>query len=238
MDTSWLMEWSGTRLVIDPWLVGSEIDGFKWFNEQWHATEPVSIEDIGHFDAIIISQSYADHCHLNTLKELSSKPIYASPKAANVINGWELPNPVIKIDDEISVGNVQVKCLRPDRRLDPIYYALIFSRDQDAVIYASHGFEPTTEQLEFMKSLNVKLLITTLTEFKLPSFMGGKVNPGMDNARKLVEYLQPEKIINTHDEEKIAKGLVKRLAKVKYPDYDNTGFANFIKTDNYDPVLI
>ena len=89
-----------------------------------------------------------------------------------------------------------------------------------------------------MSSLNIKLLITTLTEFKLPGFMGGKVNPGMDNARKLVEILKPEKIINTHDEEKIAKGLVKRLAKVKYADYDNTGFANFIKTNDYEPVLI
>ena len=49
---------------------------------------------------------------------------------------------------------------------------------------------------------------------------------------------KPEQIINTHDEKKIAKGLVKRLARVHYPDYDNIEFSNFIPMHDYNPVTL
>ena len=33
-DHSWLLETPGLRLVVDPWLLGPEIDGFGWFHTQ------------------------------------------------------------------------------------------------------------------------------------------------------------------------------------------------------------
>ena len=34
LDSSWHIEYGSSRFVVDPWLIGSEIDGFKWLNEQ------------------------------------------------------------------------------------------------------------------------------------------------------------------------------------------------------------
>ena len=62
MDSSWQLEWGNSQILIDPWLIGSEIDGFSWFNEQWHTTEPLAMEGLGIIDAILLSQSYSDHC--------------------------------------------------------------------------------------------------------------------------------------------------------------------------------
>ena len=55
------------------------------------------------------------------------------------------------------------------------------------------------------------------------------------------KQIKPKNTINTHDEEKKAKGLVSSLAKVKYADYDkieSNNSINFIKIDNYDKKVI
>ena len=49
LDSSWYILFSKDPFIIDPWLVGSEIDGFKWLNQQWHIEDPVKIEDLPDF---------------------------------------------------------------------------------------------------------------------------------------------------------------------------------------------
>jgi L-ascorbate metabolism protein UlaG (beta-lactamase superfamily) len=41
MDNSWRLEFGGKSVLIDPWLMGVEVDYFSWFNTQWHKTAPV-----------------------------------------------------------------------------------------------------------------------------------------------------------------------------------------------------
>ena len=36
LDSSWYIKFNKLNFVLDPWLIGSEIDGFKWLNEQLH----------------------------------------------------------------------------------------------------------------------------------------------------------------------------------------------------------
>ena len=82
LDSSWHIEYGKNSFVVDPWLIGSEIDGFKWLNEQWHIKEPVKISDLPEFQFLLISQNYEDHCHIETLKNISDKkPIIATDKA-------------------------------------------------------------------------------------------------------------------------------------------------------------
>ena len=67
------------------------------------------------------------------------------------------------------------------------------------------------------------------------------VNPGMDNVYELYNQLSPRNTINTHDEEKKAKGLVSALAKIEYADYDkieSDNKINFIRIDNYSKIKI
>lgn len=246
LDTSWLLEFNDTSFLIDPWLVGSEVDGFSWFNEQWHIMEPVSPEMLPDYDYVLISQSYEDHCHLPTLIQLGlNKKFIASGKAFNKIkSNFNLEPDVLKEFPEQgqTFGNVNVLCVHPGRKIDPVYYAVIFEVDGDAIFYASHGFH-LTEELgnELSKRYNFKLLITTFTHFKLPGFMGGSVNPGEENAMDLIKKLRPDYVVNTHDEKKKARGLISKIAKVKYPDFKEIHFpeyTEFVGIYDYDPVEI
>ena len=82
LDSSWSIDFNSVNFIVDPWLIGSEIDGFKWLNEAWHIKDPVKIEDLPEFKFLMISQNYEDHCHIETLKKISDKkPIIATELA-------------------------------------------------------------------------------------------------------------------------------------------------------------
>lgn len=223
MDTSWQLTWGATSLLIDPWLLGSEVDGFSWFNEQWHATSPVSIDKLADYQGIIVSQSYPDHCHQKTLQALKRVPLLASPKASKRLHR-EMPNAEIKNLPEVltktwlDFGDLQIAFLDPERIIDPIYYGIVIRKGEKAVVYFPHGFFLTEAQIEMLHPYKIELLITSFSLFQLPFFLGGAVNPGKENALSLIQALNPKKVVHTHDENKHAKGLVKKIAKVIYPN--------------------
>ena len=71
-------------------------------------------------------------------------------------------------------------------------------------------------------------------------WLGGRVSPGLDNARMLVRQLRPQTVINCHDEQKTARGLVTRLAKVSYADAQKVdlGDTTVVPIDGYDAVAV
>ena len=73
MDNSWHLEFGNTRVLVDPWLKGAEVDFFSWFNKQSHSTASVSISDVPTYDVVLITQKYPDHFHIETLLELNPK---------------------------------------------------------------------------------------------------------------------------------------------------------------------
>lgn len=223
MDNSWWLRWNDDALLLDPWLEGSEVDGFSWFNEQWHATPPVHLEAVPGYAHVLVSQPYSDHCHARTLSMLSDRAAYyAVPPARKRINK-ELPS--IHITDipafdtgTTTLGSLRVSRLTPPHKIDPIYHALLICHGKEAVFYAPHGFALSAQQIELLQGLQIKLLITSFAYFKLPAVLGGIINPGTDGALKLMKQLNPQHVLNTHDENKHARGLVIRLAKRLYPD--------------------
>ena len=241
MDSSWYFDFGSTSFLLDPWLVGSEIDGFKWLNEQWHVHEPVSISDLPEYDFIVISQSYEDHCHLETLALLDpSKPIVATRKAYNRLRK-KFPDRAFHLVDEkadaLKFNGIEFRSFRPKKLLDPIYYSMSFTNsDGRSVFYAPHGFTLSEKQLARLQGSTFDLLITTFTDFRIPEILGGHVNPGLENAALLHQQLNPKEVIHTHDEPKRMQGLVARTAKITYPDYgellDDERF-NFRHVDNY-----
>jgi hypothetical protein len=60
------------------------------------------------------------------------------------------------------------------------------------------------------------VLITTTTNYTLPFFLGGTINLGIHKAMQLLETTKAKKLITTHDEQKVGKGLVEKLAKKNY----------------------
>ena len=244
MDSSWHITAGATSFIMDPWLVGSEVDGFTWLNEQWHIVDPVKIDDLPEYEFIVITQSYEDHCHLATLRLLpESKPILATAKAYKRLKS-KFPDRSLHLIPD-GGGSIEWKGLtftgfRPKKLLDPVYFSMsVKTVDNASIFYAPHGFTLSESQLRQIEGDNTKLLITTFTDFRLPEILGGHVNPGLENAALLHEQLNPEKVIHTHDEQKKMKGLVARYAKVEYPDYgelSNSDTFNFIHVDDYQPL--
>jgi len=244
LDSSWHIRYNKTDFIIDPWLIGSEVDGFKWLNEQWHIKEPIPISKLPNYNFILISQNYEDHCHINTLKKIpKDKTLIATEKAYKKLKKEFPKRKIILLEDNkvTSFEGLNFISLRPNKILDPIYYSIVIINKDEAIFYAPHGFTLDNKQLELINKINIKLLITTFTEFEIPKIMGGKVNPGMENVYELYNQIKPLNTINTHDEEKKAKGLVSSLAKIKYADFDkieSKNSINFIRIDNYVKKIV
>ena len=81
-DTSFIITINKKRFLIDPWLLGSEIDGCIFFNTATLVEPAISIDKIGNIDAIIITHEFSDHLHEETLLLLDDKiPILATKSA-------------------------------------------------------------------------------------------------------------------------------------------------------------
>ncbi|MBI1192091.1 MAG: hypothetical protein GC205_02800 [Bacteroidetes bacterium] len=222
-DSSWFLHWNNLRLIVDPWLVGSEVDGAPWLNEQWHVTDPVPPEQVPEADAILIAQSYNDHCHIPTLRSLpATLPILATRKAYNRLKRCFPDRKLLLIPDQGTPLNFRgfvFQAFRPAKRLDPVYFGvMVRPANAPCLFYAPHGFDLKAEEVAQLRETGVHALVTTFTDFRLPGIMGGHVNPGMEQVQALVRSLQPSHLLNTHDEAKQMKGLVARLAKVHYAD--------------------
>lgn len=207
-DATWWCELGGARLVFDPWLVGSEIDYARWFNEAWHTDPVVAPHDAGRIDLVIVSQSYADHCHPATLSQLDA-PVAAVPgcgiEGASAIPPWGT--------EPLRVGALRIWRLSRPWFRPPAYHAIVVADDADrAVLHAPHGLPAAVAtQLE---GLDFEVVAVTRARYQLPFFLGGAVNPGDDAARALVEALRPRRALAIHDEAKRAEGLVSKLARV------------------------
>jgi hypothetical protein len=203
-------------------LIESEVDGFSWFNEQWHTHDPVSIDALPAYNFILISQPYDDHCHIKTLQKLDEVPIVITPRAVKRFRKY-FPHREIQIlkniakEGWLSVQHLEFGFMTYHNKPTSIYDILLIKNDNEIIAYCPHGMIFTKDQLSLLKDFKVKLLITSFSSFRLPKLLGGAVNPGPENALELVDQLSPEKVIDAHDENKKAKGIVKKIAKTYYP---------------------
>jgi hypothetical protein len=242
MDNSWQIIWGECSILLDPWLTGTEVDGFKWFNEQWHATPPLPINELGDYNTIIVSQPYSDHCHAETIKQLNKEANIFAVKPAYKRLSKELPGTTIyKIGDAVAgtwmhIHGLMFSKVTPNRLIDPIYHAIVIAKGNEAIVYAPHGFAFTDAQLAAIKHLSIKALITTFTDYKLPVILGGIINPGINAVSALCKQINPTHLFNTHDEKKHAKGIVSKIAKVVYPELQelkNSRFPNLQLAKDY-----
>jgi hypothetical protein len=94
--------------------------------------------------------------------------------------------------------------------LDLVHHAYLISDGVSTLCYAPHG----TRKILETKEANV--LLTTVTTYELPFYLGGTVNLGLNKALLLAESLKVKTIISTHDEQKRQSGIVASLSKRKY----------------------
>ena len=193
-SNSWLIEWDGVRILLDPWFVGNLVFGgadwlFKGSKNQQHQIP----EDI---DLILLSQGLEDHAHPPTLKQLDrSIPVIASPKAAEVVTELGYSSiTTLEHGATYSCKQVQVKALPGSlvgvTTVENAY--LITGLDSGKTLY----YEPHGNHSSEAQELDsVDVAIAPLVNLKLPLI--GAVIKGQKTALELCQKLKPQVILST-----------------------------------------
>jgi len=248
MDNSWHINFAGKSILIDPWLKGAEVDFFSWFNTQWHRTPPIDIADVPAYDLVIITQKYPDHFHPETLKELQPQKLLVPTSIEHKVKKL-LPQAEVETLDDPSPAllgsQIKLHYLTTKRKRDPIYDALVLEDGEQSILLATHGYaEPESWSSRINNLPPIKLAFTPFNLYQLPSFLGGTVSPGLAAVKDLINAHEPEHIIATHDEDKHAKGLIQKLAKVKFSPSKEELLADLsfkerlLTIDNYQSITI
>ena len=220
MDNSWIIHLENTKILVDPWLFGAEVDYFPWFNKQWHRTPPIQPEILPDYDFCIITQKYPDHFHKETLSVIQPSKIIGPKSIRRYVKRLLPKSTFIGFDEDLSNvfgSGIDIKHIPTKRKIDPIYDALLVKGKEKKVFIATHGFSLAIDQKDAVESsLPVDLLITPLNTYKLPAVLGGYVSPGLKSVEELVQTIEPKFIAATHDEDKHAKGLVSKFAKITW----------------------
>ncbi len=217
-DTSWWLSWGGTSLVIDPWLNGPQVDGFRWFSEQQHVQPVVGAGAVQRPDAIVLTQRYSDHLHLPTIADLETEhgplPMICVQAARRKLKRNSRNTLGVLTTAGVSVGDLHLQLLRPTKRLPPLFNALLIeNQENEVVLYAPHGIQLSDDDWRMIAAKHVKVLMTCTSTYRLPPWLGGLVLPGLEAAQRLVDQVRPELVLDTHDEPKAAAGLVARVAE-------------------------
>lgn len=238
LDTSWWVDLSGSAIVFDPWLVGSEVDFAPWFNEQWHTGPVLGLDEVPAHAVVVISQLFTDHLHAETLAGWRGDAVIAVvPEAAAAVRALNTGRAVLEIPawgqpplrvTGLSLWRVSGPWWRPPR-----YHAIVVADAQGrAVVHAPHGLSPA-DAAAIAQALTVEVLAITWVGYRLPWFLGGAVNPGPEAADAAVRASGARRVLAVHDEARRAQGLVSRLARI---DRRPLPGAPWMPVDHTEPV--
>jgi L-ascorbate metabolism protein UlaG (beta-lactamase superfamily) len=219
-DSSWWVQIEHHRFLIDPWFTPSQIDVAPWFSEQFHLDPQPTMEEIPSFDFIFISHPFNDHCNKETLLQFSKDiPIYGPSNVLKKIKKWNHFNQL----NHFGLAPLKITQFKAEQALDLVHNGYLFEDTGKSLFYAPHGTK--------LKSAihPVDCLITTSTLFHLPFWLGGTVNLGWKAADNLAKITKAKHILSTHDEQKIGKGLVEKLAKKEYLISNTQSVMHFLK---------
>lgn len=194
-SNSWLIEIANTRILLDPWLVGSLVFGnLTWLLEGKKRTQRPIPDNI---DCILLSQGLEDHAHPPTLKVLDhSLPVIASPNGAKVCQDLGFSNitslnheETYIFQEKIAIEAVAGSLVGPG--VVENGYIIRDLNTDESIYYEPHGFHSPNLQ----RKPPVKTIITPLTNIKIP--LVGSVIKGQENAVEVCRWLKPEYILST-----------------------------------------
>jgi L-ascorbate metabolism protein UlaG (beta-lactamase superfamily) len=222
-DSSWSLRFGNTHVLLDPWLVGDDINIAPWFSRQRLSTPSLPLEKIPAVDGILVSHPFSDHCSEQTLLQFPKNiPVFAVAAAARRIQrlhhfdrvetlfSWN------KTQDIQTFGALEILYFTSNKLIDATHNAFFLRHTEtgESIFYAPHGFViPDTGLLhDHLPDYTPTLLMTTFRYYGLPIWLGGAVNLGSECAIALIKKLNPLAVIRTHDAHKEEHGLVTQLA--------------------------
>ena len=193
-SNSWLIEIDGSRILLDPWLVGK----LTFANQAWlfegKKNNPQPIPE--QIDLILLSQGLEDHAHPPTLTKLDKNiPVVASPNAAKVVQDLGY-NTVTTLEHNSSfrLGQIEIKAV-PGSPIGPTLvengYIITGLESGKSIYYEPHGYH--AESLKDAAPIDV--VITPIINLKLP--LVGAVIKGKETALQLCKSLNPQVILST-----------------------------------------
>ncbi len=194
-SNTWLIEFSKTRVLVDPWLAGPLVFGnLNWlFKGKRRTPRPIP----QNIDLIVLSQGLEDHAHPPTLKQLDKNiPVVASPNAAKVVKELGFAQITTLAHGESFTLNkaVEIKAF-PGAPIGPFLQenAYIFKElaTGRSIYYEPHGY-PSPKVKEFAP---VDAAITPILSLTLP-LLGPVIN-GADGGLKAAKLLQPQVMLPT-----------------------------------------
>ncbi len=193
-SNSWLIEIDGSRILLDPWLVGKLIFANQAWLFEGKKNNPQPIPE--QIDLILLSQGLEDHAHPPTLKKLDKNiPVVASPNAAKVVRdlGYSEVN-ALEHNSSFRLGQVEIKAV-PGSPIGPTLvengYIITGLESGKNIYYEPHGYH--SESLKDAAPIDV--VITPIINLKLP--LVGSVIKGQETALKLCKWLNPQVILAT-----------------------------------------
>jgi L-ascorbate metabolism protein UlaG (beta-lactamase superfamily) len=194
-SNSWLIELDGTRILLDPWLVGDlTFGGADWlFKGQKNQQHPIPEK----IDLILLSQGLEDHAHPPTLKVLDKNiPVVASPNGAKVARDLGYTNVTALEHGAIYTFKDKVEIKAVPGSLVGVTtvengYVLKGLISNKNLYYEPHGNH--SEEIKTADSIDV--IITPLISLKLPLI--GAVIKGQKTALDLCQRLKPQVILAT-----------------------------------------
>jgi beta-lactamase family protein len=206
-DSSWLIELDGTRLLLDPWLLGDAVLLHPAFHVAHGSADAVRMEDLGRVDALIISHPFADHLSRETLRKLPPDLPAFAPAVVKPFLKW--------------VGGMRKVTTIPNatRGGEPVAFRSVrLSWCRAATImYCPHGLllkGPTLAAVERVLAGRLDALLCSFTLLDLPGYLGGVANLGAEAGAALTAHLSPRFLLATHDGEKPDSGFVARVEKI------------------------
>ncbi len=194
-SNSWLIEIAQTRILLDPWLVGSLVFGnLTWLFKGEKLTQRSIPENI---DLILLSQGIEDHAHPPTLKKLDHNlPVVASTNAAKVCQelGYTKVTPLNHGESFTLNQQVEIKAV-PGTPIGPNSiengYLIKDLTTGESIYYEPHG----THSPVLKQETSVDVIITPLTSIKIP--LVGSIIKGQKSALEVCQWLKPQVILPT-----------------------------------------
>jgi L-ascorbate metabolism protein UlaG (beta-lactamase superfamily) len=194
-SNSWLIEMGNQRILLDPWLVGSLVFGnAPWFFKGERNSQHPIPENI---DLILLSQGLEDHAHPPTLEKLDRNiPIVASPNAAKVVQklGYTKITSLTHGEAFNFADTLEIRAF-PGSPVGPMLlengYLLKDLTNNTTLYYEPHGnHSPTLKDFA-----PVDVVVTPIIDLEI--VLLGPFIKGMKSAMEVIEWLQPQVIMNT-----------------------------------------
>ncbi len=146
------------------------------------------------------------HIDKETLMQFDKDiPVISRSGTLKKISGWNHFNVLVPIEE----APFKISVIPTNSLFDPVHFAYRIENEHGTFIYAPHGTKA--------KNLpEADVLIKTTTTFELPFWLGGTINLGYNKALTAKKLCGASMLVATHDEKKMGKGFVEKLAKKTY----------------------